>query len=65
VFLNSLDFVYWQDGHDWIGYLDEFPDYMTQGESFKELKENLTDLYQDLTTGSIPNIRRRAKLDVP
>ena len=62
--MSSLDFTYWQDGNDWIGFLDEFPDYMTQGLSFEELKENLADLYQDLTSGSIPNIRRRAKLEV-
>jgi predicted RNase H-like HicB family nuclease len=27
----------------WLGYLHEFPDYMTQGTSMDELKENLMD----------------------
>jgi predicted RNase H-like HicB family nuclease len=28
----------------WLGYFEEFPDYMTQGESLAELEENLRDL---------------------
>ena len=31
----------------WLGYFEEFPDYMTQGESLGELEANLRDLYQD------------------
>ena len=48
----------------WLGYLEEFPDYMTQGESLAELEENLRDLYRDLTSGAIPGIRRVAELSV-
>lgn len=62
--MKSLGFTYWQDGAEWIGYLDEFPDYLTQGSSLEDLKEHLSDLYQDLTLGAIPNVRRHAKLEV-
>ena len=62
--MSSLDFTYWQDGSFWVGYLDEFPDYMTQGESLEELKENLADLHRDLTSGEIPFIRKHAKLEI-
>jgi predicted RNase H-like HicB family nuclease len=48
----------------WLGYFEEFPDYMTQGESLAELEENLRDLYKDLTSGAIPGIRRVAELTV-
>ncbi|HEY3323538.1 MAG TPA: hypothetical protein VGP72_24000 [Planctomycetota bacterium] len=44
-------YVYWQDGKMWLGYLEEFPDYMTQGRTQKELQENLKDIYDDLTSG--------------
>jgi hypothetical protein len=44
----------------WLGYFEEFPDYMTQGESLEELEENLRDLHRDLTSGKIPGIRRVA-----
>lgn len=48
----------------WLGYFEEFPDYLTQGETVEELKENLRDLYRDLTSGKIPGIRRVAELPV-
>jgi len=43
-------FIYWQDDNLWIGYLEEFPDYWTQGETLEELKENLKDLWRDLAS---------------
>jgi predicted RNase H-like HicB family nuclease len=57
-------YVYWQDDNMWLGYLEEYPDYWTQGETEEELKENLFDIYQDLTRGAIPNIRKVAELEV-
>ena len=57
-------FTYWQDGEAWLGYLDEFPDYLTQGESLGDLKAHLADLYRDLTSGEIPCVRRHAELEV-
>ena len=57
-------YVYWQDEDMWLGYLEDYPDYWTQGESEKELRDNLLDLYKDLSGGTIPNVRRVAELDV-
>lgn len=48
----------------WLGYLEEFPDYLTQGTSLAELEENLRDLYRDLTSGEIPGVRRVAELSL-
>ena len=52
--MGKVKFIYWQDGEWWLGYLEDYPDYVTQGESFEELKENLKDLYKDLSSGKIP-----------
>jgi predicted RNase H-like HicB family nuclease len=41
-------YIYWQDEEMWLGYLEEFPDYWTQGETEQELQENLIDLCKDL-----------------
>jgi len=41
-----------------VRLLEEFPEYMTQGETLAELEDNLRDLYRDLTSGEIPGIRR-------
>ena len=57
-------YFYWKDDDMWLGYLEEFPDYWTQGETADELKENLIDLYKKLTRGSIPNVRRVAELEI-
>jgi len=62
--MNRQRFIYWQDDDMWLGYLDEFPDYMTQGETLDELKDNLKDLYDELTSGRIPGVRRMAELEV-
>ena len=48
----------------WLGYLEEFPDYMTQGETMEELQENLKDIYHEITSGDIPGVRRVAELQL-
>jgi predicted RNase H-like HicB family nuclease len=60
--MPTVGFTYWQDGDMWLGYLDEFPDYMTQGTSLEDLKEHLIDLYKDLSDGLIPSARRHAEM---
>jgi predicted RNase H-like HicB family nuclease len=56
--MSILKFVHWQDGDHWLGYLQDYPDYWTQGESFDDLKDHLKDLYEDLTSGQIPGVRK-------
>ncbi len=56
--MQVVKIVVWQEGDAWIGYLQEYPDYWTQGESLDDLKEHLTELLADLSSGTIPGIRR-------
>jgi predicted RNase H-like HicB family nuclease len=44
--------------------LEEFPDYLTQGESLADLEAHLRDIYADVTGGKVPHPRRRAELAV-
>lgn len=60
--MNNLRYVYWQDGDAWLGYLEEFPDYLTQGDSLADLEAHLLDLHADLTSGAIPHVRRVGEL---
>ena len=62
--MASIGFTYWQDGEMWLGYLEEYPDYMTQGTSLDDLKEHLLDLYNDLSSGLIPNVRQHSELEL-
>lgn len=43
-------YVYWQEDRFWLGYFEEFPDYMTQGESLDDLKEHLRDLHEEIVS---------------
>ena len=62
--METKKYIYWQDDNLWLGYLEEFPDYITQGETIEELKENLKDLYKDLTSNLIPHVRKIGELKV-
>jgi predicted RNase H-like HicB family nuclease len=62
--MSTVRYIYWQDDNMWLGYIAEFPDYMTQGESLQELQDNLKDLYEELTSGRIPAVRRVAELQI-
>ena len=62
--MERKKYVYWQDDDMWVGYLEEYPDYWTQGETIEELEENLRDIYKELSSGRIPCVRRVAELVV-
>jgi len=63
--MQTLKFVHWQDGDMFLGYLLDYPDYWSQGESLDELKANLIDLYLDMTSGQLSGIRKVEELIVP
>jgi hypothetical protein len=62
--MSAVRFIHWQDQGMWLGYLEDYPDYITQGESLEELQENLRDLYRDLSSGEIPGVRKVSELTV-
>jgi len=62
--MKSIRYVFWQDGDAWLGHLEEYPDYLTQGESLSDLEEHLRDLHKDLSGGVIPSVRKLAELPV-
>ena len=60
--MKTLKYIYWQDGEMFIGYLEEYPDYWTQGNTIEELEENLRDISLEITSGNIPCVRKVAEL---
>ena len=62
--MNKIEFIYWEDGNMWLGYIKEYPDYWSQGETYEELKDNLRDIYKDLISGEIQNARRVGELEI-
>jgi predicted RNase H-like HicB family nuclease len=62
--MESLKYIHWQDDEYLIGHFVDYPDYLTQGTSLEELKENLESLYNDLTSGEIPYIKKVDELKI-
>lgn len=60
----TISYIYYQEDDMWVGWLEEYPDYRTQGETREELEENLRDIQQELTGGHIPSVRRVGKLHI-
>ncbi|MDR2922175.1 MAG: type II toxin-antitoxin system HicB family antitoxin [Treponema sp.] len=45
----NLSYTYWEAKEGgYIGYLNQYPDYWTQGDSIDELKKMLGSLYNDI-----------------
>ena len=63
--MQPVKYVHWQDGDAWLGYLMDYPDYWTQGETFEDLLDHLRDLYADLAGGHVPGARKVGELLVP
>lgn len=60
----KLKYIYWKDGNEYLGYLERYPDYMTQGSTLDELIENLKDIFIDLESGEIPAVRKSGELEI-
>ncbi len=60
--MRAVKFTSWQDDAFFIGFLNEYPDYQTQGMTKEELIENLKDLFVDLESGQVPYIRKVEEL---
>ncbi len=63
--MKSVKIVYWReiDGK-WLGYLESHPDYMTQGETLEELRENLRDIFNDISDDLIPQVRTVEEMEI-
>ena len=46
--MKEINYTFWKDDTFFLGYLNEYPDYLTQGTTKEELQENLKDLFKDL-----------------
>jgi len=62
--MKTINYTHWKDGDFFIGFINEYPDYQTQGDSIEELKENLGDLWKDMESNEVPYIRKTDTLMV-
>jgi predicted RNase H-like HicB family nuclease len=62
--MKTLKFTYWKDSNFYLGFLNDYPDYQTQGLSKEELINNLKSLLADLESGEVPYVRKVEELVV-
>jgi predicted RNase H-like HicB family nuclease len=62
--MQTAKYLHWEEDGAFIGYFLEYPDYWTQGTTLDDLREHLRDLFDDLTSGQIPGIRKVDELVV-
>ena len=60
--MRTIKFTSWQDGDFFIGFINDYPDYLTQGMSREELADNLKSLLIDLESDEIPYLRKVEEL---
>ncbi len=57
--METLKFVYYKEGRWWVGWLEDYPDYRTQGATLDELRENLRDICSDIEGGKVAHAQAR------
>lgn len=62
--MRTIKYTFWQDGEFYLGFLNDYPDYETQGYSKDELLENLKSLLEDIESGEVPFIRKVEELAI-
>ena len=50
----EFNIVYKKKKHWFIGHIQEYPDYESQGRTLDELKGNLIEIYNDINEGLVP-----------
>ena len=56
----SISYTYWHDPKDgkWVGYWNDYPDYLTEGCSLEELQGMLRDIRDAIRDGFLNDTRR-------
>ncbi|MGC8491112.1 MAG: type II toxin-antitoxin system HicB family antitoxin [Syntrophobacteraceae bacterium] len=63
--MRTVRIVRWQEEDGiWLGYLDIYPDLMTQGTSLEELQQNLRDILKEVEGGNVPLVRTHEDMAV-
>lgn len=58
--MRSLGYTFWQDGDYWLGFLDTYPDYMTQGTSLDASRSTCST-----STVTFPQVPSRPSVSTP
>jgi hypothetical protein len=59
-FVKTINYYYLEDEQQWLGYLQDHPDYWEEAETFDSLQANLSSLSFDHTLLNILKDRKAA-----
>ena len=51
----KINIIYKKEKEWFIGHIQEYPNYESQGTTVDELKENLIEIYKDINKGLVPD----------
>jgi predicted RNase H-like HicB family nuclease len=51
----KINIIYKREKDWFVGHLQEYPDYESQGKTLEELKGQLLDIYNDIEKGLVPD----------
>jgi hypothetical protein len=60
----KLEYTYEMDGTFLVGYLNDYPEYPTQGENLQDFEENLLDIYNLIQDGTLEAKQKHGVLEV-
>jgi hypothetical protein len=60
----ELRYSYEMDGDFYVGHLDDYPEYPTQGEGLQDFEEHLLDIYEMIQDGTLEARQRHGVLEV-
>ena len=60
----KINIVYRKENDWFVGHIQEYPDYESQGKTMDELKENLLDIYDDIQNGLVPDAEAFQLLEI-
>src|SRR3989304_4653280 len=51
----KINIVYKREKGWFVGHIQEYPDYESQGKTLEELRDNLIEIYDDIRKGLVPD----------
>ena len=49
----ELSYSWWMEDNFYLGFIDKYPQYPTQGESLEDLENGLKEIYEWIKDGSL------------
>ena len=60
----KIQIVYKKEDGWFVGHVQEYPEYESQGKSLDELRDNLMDIYGDIKNGLVPDAEPSQILEI-